>query len=476
MCSDKNEKIYKIRDNFKQEVSNKRPLKDKLDGVYVFVSFDLVDSTRYKNIENDWSMLIQNFYQGTYEMVKTEVNSDFKVWKYVGDEILLFLKVNKINDLIEIPSKLYKVMNDIQLSLEEIFPNSKGLIYLKGTVFVAKINEVSDKNEKNKNYILQTCNNDQLANQLIIRDFLGPDIDLGFRLTKHSHKNQLVVSLELVYLITKYISQSYSYDTETDRNFRVMKLIALKGIWHNRKYPVIWFKPNIEDWKPLNLLEYDDDLLKDEDLDFYLNNYSDKNEHLNLSDFMSRVLRQSGKIKTVDEIIHYFADKDSKAIETPDALELNLTVPADRITEVHYVLIGINIQNKTVAVFKKTKGNETIYDFGCVHSDGYTRVIELVKNYYNDLYKEMDILMRTKDDDILLPVSMYEYENRKRDKRISGFMFVASIEDITGNLPEGYEAVLMKPIDECKGENFYSDSQINLNLAFERLREKINVD
>lgn len=29
MCSDKNEKIYKIRDNFKQEVSNKRPLKDK---------------------------------------------------------------------------------------------------------------------------------------------------------------------------------------------------------------------------------------------------------------------------------------------------------------------------------------------------------------------------------------------------------------------------------------------------------------
>lgn len=470
MYLDKNEEISKIKYDYKQEASNRRFLEDGLDGVYVFVSFDLVDSTRYKNIENDWSMLIQNFYQGTYEMIKSEVNNDFKVWKYIGDEILLFLKINQINELTKLPSQLYKVMNDVQSTLEESFPNSKGLIYLKGTVFIAKINEIGKENEKHKNYILKTYNNDQLENQIIIRDFLGPDIDLGFRLTKHSHKNQLVVSLELVYLITNYFSKDYSY--KIDSNFRVMKLISLKGIWHNRKYPVIWYKPNIDDWEPLKLLEYDDDLLKNKELAFYLNNYSEQTENLNLLDFMNRVLRQSGKIEVVNEIECYFADKFSKDNETPDALELNLQVPADRITEVHYVLIGINLKNETVAVFKKTKGNETIYDFGCVHSDGYTRVIELVQDYYSDLYKEMDILMRTTNDDIPLPISMYEYENKKRNKRISGFMFVASIDDITEKLPNGYDEVLMKPIKECKGKGYYKDSNLNLKLALKRLKKR----
>ncbi|UJB23913.1 hypothetical protein FGY92_09940 [Staphylococcus hominis] len=468
MSLNKPEKAEEIRKLTNQKVLENRISEESLEGNYVFVSFDLVDSTRYKSIETDWSILIQKFYEGTYHYVKSEVNENFKVWKYIGDEILLFLKINNIDELIEIPPNLYKVMNIVQSVLEDSFPNSKGLIYLKGTVFIAKVDEIKEYNNKNRNYIIKTQANDFSSNsKLVIRDFLGPDIDLGFRLTKHSYKNQLVVSLEMVYLIEQYISKSNSYKSDLNDNFRVMKLITLKGIWHNRKYPIIWFKPEKENWELKNLIEYDDDLFQNKEFNYYLNNYIEENNYLNLSEFIKKVLVQSGKINVIEEIEEIFNIHSENNEKTPDAYQLNTLVPTDRMTEVHYVLIGINISDNTVAIFTKNKNNEEIYDFGCAHSNEYEPVIDIINNYYKSLYKGMNILKRNENDNMPLPVSMYQYD--KHEKKVSGFMFVALISDITGEIPKGYTNVRMEKIENCRGKEFYDDSELNLKLALESL-------
>ena len=137
------------------------------------------------------------------------------------------------------------------------------------------------------------------------------------------------------------------------------------------------------------------------------------------------------------------------------------------MTEVHYVLIGINISDNTVAIFTKNKNNEEIYDFGCAHSNEYEPVIDIINNYYKSLYKEMNILKRNENDNMPLPVSMYQYD--KHEKKVSGFMFVALISDITGEIPKGYTKVRMEKIENCRGKEFYDDSELNLKLALESL-------
>lgn len=65
-------------------------------------------------------------------------------------------------------------------------------------------------------------------------DYLGPEVDTGFRIGKCTRPGMLVVSVELAELLAEIPTQLRSM---------VGKIVGweqLKGVWEERHYPVIW--------------------------------------------------------------------------------------------------------------------------------------------------------------------------------------------------------------------------------------------
>lgn len=86
-------------------------------------------------------------------------------------------------------------------------------------------------------------------------DFIGPQIDLGFRLTKFSSRRRLVVSVELAALILNG-AQELKFFFEAGE--------PLKGVLKDRRYPLIWIdclETNDGRNTPKTIHELEDELL-----------------------------------------------------------------------------------------------------------------------------------------------------------------------------------------------------------------------
>lgn len=70
------------------------------------------------------------------------------------------------------------------------------------------------------------------------RDFLGPQIDLGFRLAKFSSTRRLVISVDLACILSEMCGLDWqpSYDPK----LRFEKTETLKGVLSGQAYPIIW--------------------------------------------------------------------------------------------------------------------------------------------------------------------------------------------------------------------------------------------
>lgn len=153
--------------------------------VLIFFSVDCVDSTllkRESKIQNqkvsivDWAPEVLEFYQ---EFQQKFVNKKRHLWKYNGDEILFFARVLNWSDALEhvlFFQKLIQEQNEKDISKVKV----------KGTVWTAGFPV--------NNFILCPPIYDMI-------DFIGPDIDMGFRTTAFAQQDRIAISPELAYEI-----------------------------------------------------------------------------------------------------------------------------------------------------------------------------------------------------------------------------------------------------------------------------------
>ena len=86
--------------------------------IYIFFSFDIVGSTKFKTKDENWPFAISRFYSTVYDELSSKI-PQIKVWKYLGDEILLYVSIRDFDS----PSKIYeipKMVYDIQLDVAAI--------------------------------------------------------------------------------------------------------------------------------------------------------------------------------------------------------------------------------------------------------------------------------------------------------------------------------------------------------------------
>jgi hypothetical protein len=147
--------------------------------VVLFFSADCVVSTQLKHesrcnakasIDN-WAPDIAFFYQDFREKMEKK---GIHFWKYNGDEILFY-----------VPLKEWEEAKNYTLHFQKLVQEQnkqKTKIHVKGTAWIAGFPV--------DNLILQTKGSDSI-------DFIGPDIDLGFRIATLAQKDRIAISPDL---------------------------------------------------------------------------------------------------------------------------------------------------------------------------------------------------------------------------------------------------------------------------------------
>ncbi|MHB9781949.1 hypothetical protein ACXM1Q_004290 [Streptococcus sp. 10F2] len=432
------------------ETEDSREPNEQKDFVYLFCSFDIVNSTYLKSINSRWAELFNYFYDKSQNKLS---EYGFEFWKYIGDEVLFYKKLNSedLNTLYSIPYDLFKSMQAIQSYIHSEFQDTKMYIALKGTLWISKVletnlDDLTNFETVNKNIQIKKIPNltySEYPYEFI--DFLGPDIDLGFRISKLAIRNQLLVSAEFVQ-IQNILSRSPHSIPEAKAylsHYRSIGNKQLKGIWHERDYPLIMYHPN---WSE-DVFEYDE------------KNYSLENLKEDVANYLDRVFKSLGKYEELSEYVVTIKStiQDKKKVTKIES-------PVD----IHIAAIIFNSQ-KQVLLLKRgyKKSSPDKFDFGCINLvNGQT--IEQTLNEYYDFGSDSHLQLRkNKSTNKPIPIAIYEYE-RSSGNTINGLLFtgVLSFKNVPKSFRD-YECCEFINIDVLKEYELFDDSEENIKIAFE---------
>ena len=250
-------------------------------GVFLFLSFDLAGSTAFKAEHPSlWASVFTSFYSQVLddlgvEDYKTPNNDDDdpvcvrKLWKLIGDEVLIYVQItdrdqlytqivnaNKIlNGLMEkIAQKVVAESGSARCSLQhcqDVRDVVLSTLDIKATAWLAECYNQADPNASNIIYHPMTTS----YNEKRI-DFLGREIDEGFRIAKYAVKNKLILSPLLAWMIWKTAQADKDEEKIIASNFKIISFIAMKGVWRGRKVPLVMFHQAFGELD--DILEYDE--------------------------------------------------------------------------------------------------------------------------------------------------------------------------------------------------------------------------
>lgn len=372
--------------------------------LYLFASFDLVNSTKFKSEDNKWPVVISQFYTMAVREVQKD-QSGFKVWKFVGDEVLFFKIVRSIEALAADIQRLYAANWSINDALVGAFPHTRYNLSVKSTVWCALCTQLQSGE-------LEAALNDPPSNVLITdivsevtqRDFIGPDVDVGFRIAKYAHRNVLTVSAELTGLVLGHATGA----TINFENFRVISLQRLKGIWNERHYPIIWYS---EKWSEIKNTFYYDQIFEDGFRD--ASAASDgKRDFTPVRD----ILEQTGHLPSVAAMFDAMASAPSS-----DELPPSYQIEAAKVAEVHCVAVCISDSGKAL-IAKRPASKRTLpgaWEFGCAQLRMGLGFEDAIREAYKE---DFSITLGGISN---LPVASYEIQGK--GKKVPGIIFAASV-------------------------------------------------
>lgn len=225
----------------------------------LFFSADLVDATRYKQSRSVWRPEILNFYRDFHFILQAEHQAFAEAhapgltapafWKSNGDELLYVAELSSPNEAHALmyvwlaALERYRAttsMEDAQhLDVKStawigLFPSPNAEIFFRrGANFGPEDQQARDP------LIVQSEIRDEWYaypfGATITREFVGPSIDTGFRLTAWATPSRMILSVDLAFLLmdtpTGGIGQLRLYLSGCAR---------LKGVACDQPYPRLW--------------------------------------------------------------------------------------------------------------------------------------------------------------------------------------------------------------------------------------------
>lgn len=378
------------------------------EGLFVFFSFDLVNSTRYKGINRDgWPFVTQRFYESVVDgMSKWLVGAS--VWKYVGDEVLMYKLVTRNDELVKCLKAASEVISATTAAIYSLVPDAKNFLDVKGALWCARVGRFENPSselasrEKAPNLVFQSG-----TGASIQVDFLGPDIDVGFRIAKHSARRRLVVSAELAYLL--YLNRvSYSF---VEDQLRIVSFEVLKGVWDDRRYPILWCE---KDWSRIGST-----FLYDEQYDNTLvRRVQNETDSLGGLKDLTKILDDQGRLSDVSALAK---DLSEGRLADEKATLARATEFSSRI-EVHCAAVCFRDDGR-VLVAKRPADKRRypgLWEFGCGQlAEGESFAQCLQRNYKADFGLEIEFIGEP------WPIQSYSIDDHDQKRVIPGIVFVA---------------------------------------------------
>ena len=230
--SKKSEASQVIREAMKNQselqsnaIKEENSLHNQGRGVTLFFSFDIVNSTDYKQ---------KNVYQwpgkinSILELLRKNVNESLPgaaIWRILGDEIIFIISVKNHGVL---PDMIHSINKVLSQTVEDIHSRDpQGNLSLKAVAWIAFIsNNVNETDEKSKWYNYSLIYHVDIIHGRYISEFIGNDIDCGFRIRDYAVKGMFFLSFELAYLIMGKISESNNSTKEGPCGF--LQVIGFK--------------------------------------------------------------------------------------------------------------------------------------------------------------------------------------------------------------------------------------------------------
>ena len=208
----------------------------------MFFSVDVVGSTAYKNLGvtrkgvQHWLYFFEQFYSEFSMQIKNSLKSRIndtnrierilpRLWKSAGDELLYKARIQEIDD---VKLLTFTFRDAVKRYMKGIKKRDLPL-KLKATSWLAGfpvINaDIKSPDENNP-----------------AEDYIGPSMDIGFRLCQSATVNRFVISIEIAYILAnKCTTEEYSKDTgglyyEGEK--------PLKGVLNGKPYPIFWLLMN----------------------------------------------------------------------------------------------------------------------------------------------------------------------------------------------------------------------------------------
>lgn len=245
--------------------SDKYALKPRLK---LFLSADIIGSTAYKQpftIQEDasnptrWEKVIQGFYrQCEQEFISSwaslssllsiqcaaHLGEPPRLWKSIGDEVVFWKELSGDHELWLTIVCWMRMIKSIRDDFDKDAPG----LDLKCSVWAAEfpvrnkaVALVLDPENPSELRVLNSYYTTQGhdAKALIGKaDFIGPGIDVGFRLSKFSSSKKMSMSLDVAYLLARTYKSFSSFENEIRKKYNVelVKYMPLKtgSVPHDR--------------------------------------------------------------------------------------------------------------------------------------------------------------------------------------------------------------------------------------------------
>lgn len=442
-------KLERLYGDVLEKINEKKEKEKKCSRtVELFFSFDIVNSSSYKDVNYfGWQVVLTSLLTNVQRNIVKEI-PEAQLWRVLGDEIIFFVTIRNIEEIYATIDAIYGILAktnaklhngsffeelDAEYEKEDIkLMKTNNILAVQAAAWIAIIlnGEKTVFNTYDNVFKKYSINENQQINE-----FLGQDIDIGFRIKKETQDRRLVVSIELAKILsdkTEYLSR-----------LNIITYKSLKGVWKNRSYPIIWY----HDAEVSGGVSFEDSFYYDETTysqlskEYFLNRESDEGD---LASYMfedvhralNKVIKDQqleSKMERICEIINE-TESDVKVVEN----EFN-----NKLLEFHCAAVCCDVATKRILIAKRKdrKFFSGLWEFGCAKANIEQNLCDsIVTEYKYDFGIDIEIVCdEEREDKEPKPIALYQID--KVEKLQKGVIVIAKI---VGNLDKIDETVKLR--------------------------------
>lgn len=413
------------------------------EGICLFFSFDIVNSTMYKSRERNWIIVIETLLN----MIKSSVIKDngdpeipdVRLWRTLGDEIVFVVDVKSITELENYVESIGKITRMIEENLSQgnfldklqkqhigsiKFSSQYVSEYLsvKSTAWITIINGDSERATDYNDTVKFEYQSTKKGEEPPI-EYLGQDMDMGFRLKNYTRQGRLVISSDIAYILSEREKHS--------KYLHVLGYEKLKGIWDGKEYPIIWYDRGTSDSSNIGDSFKYHNIIKDKFLGKYIESINNNNgisvQGLPIDKYYTNAVSALDKVYS-DRNLKERIRRIKSILKNNNSKGIRSLLPGDSKLELHCAVVCVDIEEmKAMVIHRKNRKDNVVWEFGCAKAKNSELLVETVEKYYKDNYGvEIKLcLNNSRSEKQPHPLAIYEID--KGERKTKGLILVAKI-------------------------------------------------